>query len=164
MTPEIERLGIYDYRVGSDWDHYFLEMVKLVASKSRDPSTKCGAVIVSQDHSVLSTGYNGFPRGVNYTEERLERPLKYEFIEHGERNAILNAARHGVALAGTKMYLNFRPECCTDCTKAVIQSGITEVIGPNIPFPGNKDKWKIGPNIEMMQEAGVILTVIEDNV
>lgn len=155
-------MDFYTYKQATEWDEYFVKMVQLVASKSRDPSTKCGAVIVSEDNAVLSTGYNGFPRGVKYTEERLERPLKYEFIEHGERNAILNAARYGIKLLGTKMYLNFRPECCVDCTKAVIQSGIREVIGPNIPFPGHKDKWKLGPNIEMMQEAGVQLTVIEN--
>ena len=154
-------MDFYNYRPATEWDTYFVGMVKLVAEKSRDPSTKCGAVIVSADNAVLSTGYNGFPRGVNYSEERLERPLKYEFIEHGERNAILNAARHGIALLGTKMYLNFRPECCTDCTKAIIQSGITEVIGPDIPFPGNPSKWQIGTNITMMQEAGVTLTVVQ---
>ena len=155
-------MDFYTYRPATEWDQYFIDMVTLVASKSRDPSTKCGAVIVSDDNAVLSTGYNGFPRGVEYKSERLQRPLKYEFIEHGERNAILNAARHGIGLLGTKMYLNFRPECCVDCTKAVIQSGITEVIGPNIPFPGSPDKWKLGTNIIMMQEAGVQLTVIED--
>lgn len=143
------------------WNVHFIEMAMLVAKKSRDPRTKCGAVIVSADNSVLSTGYNGFPRGVAYTHGRLHSDDKYDFIEHAERNAILNAARHGTKLLGSKMYLNFRPECCTDCTKAIIQSGIKEVYGPNIPFPGS-DRWRKNThNFDMMKEAGIDLHTVE---
>lgn len=152
--------------IGTSWDHYYLDLAKVVATKSKDPSTKCSAICVTQDNSTLSTGFNGFPRGVNEDiPERWERPLKYDFVAHGERNAIDNAARVGISLRGAKMYLNYRPECCTECTKAIIQAGITEVIGPPTPFPGkgkgtNYDLY--GANFEMMEEAGIMLTVIGD--
>lgn len=153
----------YNFRKGTSWDHYYLDLAMVVATKSKDPSTKCSAICVSQDNSTLSTGFNGFPRGVNEDiPERWERPVKYEFIEHGERNCIHNAARQGISLSGSKMYLNYRPECCADCTKAIIQAGIVEVIGPPIAFPGKGKGTSYDANMDMFEEAGVILTVIED--
>jgi dCMP deaminase len=138
-----------------DWDTYFIEMAILASTKSKDDSTKVGCVIVSQDNAVLSTGYNGFPRGVKETElvyldanypelasERLiserwhKRPDKYNWVEHAERNAIYNAAREGIALKGSRAYLNWEPAPCEGCTRALIQSGVVEIIGPNIPFGG----------------------------
>ena len=151
----------------SSWDRYFIKMAQLVASKSKDPSTKCGAVIVGEDNEVLSTGFNGFPRGVDESiESRWNiRPDKYEWVEHGERNAIYNAARAGISCRGARMYLNYRPECCSDCTRGIIQAGITTVIGPNIPFPG-KGKGEhydvAGANMTMFKEAGTIIVVTLD--
>ena len=78
------------------WDNRFLSMAKLIATWSRDRSTKVGAVIVGPNREVRSVGYNGFPRGVNDAiESRYERPGKYDWTEHAERNAIYNAARYG---------------------------------------------------------------------
>src|ERR1019366_1039390 len=78
------------------WDEYYLNMLELVASKSKDKSTKVGVIVVGPDNEIRSTGFNSFPRGINDDlEERQLRPAKYLYIEHGERNAIYNAARVG---------------------------------------------------------------------
>ncbi len=115
------------------WDNYFLDIAEVVRGKSKDPSTKCGAVIVGQDKQIVSTGFNGFPRGIDEVDpQRWERPVKYQFVEHAERNAIYNAARTGVLLAGCTLYLvGFGPPTvpCVECAKAIIQSGITRVCG-----------------------------------
>lgn len=115
------------------WDNYFLDIAEVVRKKSKDPSTQCGAVIVGRDKQIVSTGFNGFPRGIDETDDsRWERPVKYQFVEHAERNAIYNAARTGVSLAGCTVYLvGLGPPTlsCVECSKALIQSGITRVCG-----------------------------------
>lgn len=107
-----------------DWDQYFMTMAYLAASRSTDQSTHAGTVIVTMDNAVVSTGYNGPPRGMDNPPQT--RPEKYFYFEHSERNAIYNAASHGTKLYGCKLYVNFLP--CADCARAIIQSGIKEVI------------------------------------
>lgn len=109
------------------WDAYFLEIAQLVATRSKDPSSQVGAVIV-RERNILSTGYNGFPRGVNDSvPERYERPAKYKWTIHGEENAILNASRNGTAVEGATLYVTpFAP--CVECAKAIVQSGVVEVV------------------------------------
>jgi dCMP deaminase len=109
-----------------NWDEYYLTMAYMVAMRSKDNSTWIGAVIVGPDGEIRSTGYNGFPRGIEYTPDRLERPAKYDYTEHGERNAIYNAARAGISTRGCTMYTHGIP--CIDCARAVVQSGITRVV------------------------------------
>jgi dCMP deaminase len=142
----------------------FLQMAQLVSSKSKDRSTKVGAVIVGEDNEVLSVGYNGFPRGVNDDVEcRHERPTKYEFTEHAERNAIFNAARQGIRLKGSTMFLNWEPYPCPDCARAVIQSGITKVVGTQHTFAGKGQDWqaRFEHTKEMLEEAGVEIEIVE---
>ncbi len=138
------------------WDEYFMEMARFVATKSKDHSVKVGMVIVGPDHEVRSTGYNGFARGVNETiESRWERPAKYQWVEHAERNAIYNAARMGTPTNGCTAYLESPP--CTDCGRAIIQAGIKEiVVTRNNPFKDRKD-WEesIKFACDMLVEAGV---------
>lgn len=120
-----------------DWDQFFIEMAMHVATKSKDPSTKVGCVIVGEGNVILSVGFNGFPRGVNeHMPERWERPGKYSWICHAEANAVFNAARHGIKLQGARAYLNWDPRPCATCTQALIQSGVVEIIGPDRPFVG----------------------------
>jgi len=143
----------------NSWDKYFIKMAQLVSTKSKDPSTKVGAVIVGEDNEVLSTGFNGFPRGVDEgSVTRWERPVKYKYVEHAERNAIYNAARQGIRLKGARMYLNWEPCPCVECTKAVIQSGIAQVIGPNKKFPGKGDHWEAEQQYaqQMLAEARIM--------
>jgi dCMP deaminase len=145
-----------------DWDTYFLEMASLVAKKSKDPSTKVGAVIVGPEHEVRSTGYNGFPRGIDeYPNSRWERPEKYSWCEHAERNAIYNAAMMGTALKGCTAYIQCTP--CTPCGRALIQAGIKEVvISKDNPFSERSD-WKDDTDfcIDMLKEAGVAIRWID---
>ena len=132
------------------WPQYFIEMATLVASRSEDLSTHVGCVIVGPDHEVRSTGYNGFPRGVEATPERLERPAKYAWTAHAEINAVGNAARSGVSLKGCTAYVTHAP--CDDCTRLLIQSGITEVV-----YGGGAAAMSIGSDISLLMfaEAGV---------
>lgn len=110
-----------------DWDVYFESIVRAVAEKSQDRSSKYGAVIVRPStHSVLATGYNGIPRGVEYREEYHQRPDKYMWFVHAEQNAIFNAAREGTRLEGTSMYVIHPP--CVECMRAIVQVGIGEVV------------------------------------
>ena len=142
----------------SSFHDYYIQMAELVASKSKDRSTKVGVVVVGPDNEVRSTGFNGFPRGVNDNiEGRHTRPIKYEFTEHAERNAIFNAARSGVSLKDCTMYMNFEPIPCADCARAVIQSGIKRVIGYGARKFAGKGDWdcSLSYGEEMLIEAGV---------
>lgn len=144
----------------------FLSMAQLVSKKSKDRSTKVGAVIVGEDNEVLSVGYNGFPRGVNDDiDHRHGRPQKYEFTEHAERNAIYNAARQGIRLKGSTMYLNWEPFPCPDCARAVIQSGIKKVVGTQHTFAGKGQDWqsRFEHTKEMLEEAGVEVVTVHVN-
>lgn len=152
-----------------NWDQYFKEMAALAAKKSKDRSTKIGAIIVGPDNEVRSTGYNSFPRGINDDlDERQERPEKYFWFEHGERNAIFNAARHGVSLKGCRMFLNCGVPC-SDCARAIIQVGIIEVIVPqfeSVTSSVNRQKWSDSAkrSLQMFEEAGVVVRVYKDTI
>lgn len=109
------------------WDEYFMGVALLAARRSKDPNTQVGACIVSEDNIILSTGYNGFPAGCSddeYPWEREGEATKYPFVVHAELNAILNAG--GRSLRGARIYVDLFP--CNECAKAIIQSGIVEVI------------------------------------
>jgi dCMP deaminase len=110
-----------------NWDEYFFSMLEMIASKSKDPTTKVGCIVVGPNNEIRTTGFNSFPRGLNDdVPERLERPEKYKWIEHAERNAIYNAARMGTGLDGCIIYITALP--CVDCCRAIIQSGIKEIV------------------------------------
>ncbi len=141
-----------------DWDDYFIEGVHWVAKKSKDTSTKVGCIIVSASNEILSTGYNGIPRGISDDRpERHERPEKYEWFEHAERNAVYNAARNGVMLLDSTCYITHPP--CVDCARGLIQAGITCVIWPTDNKFENSEEGNRWPGIikaeAMMQEAGI---------
>lgn len=111
------------------WDQYFMGIALLSAQRSKDPSTSVGACIVSDDNKILSLGYNGMPIGCSddeYPWEREGEPLdtKYLYVCHAELNAMLNYS--GTDMKGSKIYTTLFP--CNECTKAIIQAGIKEVI------------------------------------
>lgn len=142
------------------WDEYFMMLTYAVAMKSKDKSTKIGAIIVGPDNEVRSMGYNSFPRGINDNlEKRQERPEKYFYFEHAERNAIYNAARMGTSLNGCRMYTQGMP--CADCARAVIQSGIKEVIVHKKWNDENLDKWaeSAEKSINMFNEAKILVRI-----
>lgn len=137
-----------------NWDKKFIKLSSHISDWSKDKNKKVGAVIVDSDNIVLSMGYNGIPRGCDDTDEcRYERPTKYLFTEHAERNAIYHAARHGVSLKGCKMYVTLFP--CADCARAMIQSGITKLIAPEPNL--NHEVWgeHFKAAIQMMEEAKI---------
>ena len=110
-----------------NWMMRWFNMCDLVATWSKDRSRQVGAVIVDDRQTLVSMGWNGFPRGGNdLVEERHDRPAKYLWTEHAERNAIYNAASNGVKTAGCTMYIKWYP--CADCARAIIQSGIKKLI------------------------------------
>ena len=100
-----------------NWVDYFYKIAEQVKEKSKDKKTKIGAVIVGKDNEIVSTGYNSFPRGIDdNVAERQERPEKYFWFEHAERNAIYNAARIGVSTKGCTMFLTCDIPCA-DCAR-----------------------------------------------
>lgn len=109
-----------------DWDQYFMTIAYLAAARSQDSSTHAGTVIVRPDNTVVSTGYNNPPKGMKIEDVPKTRPEKYFYMEHSERNAIFAAAANEGGTAGCRLYVNFLP--CADCARAIVQSGITEVI------------------------------------
>jgi dCMP deaminase len=146
------------------WDRHFIDMALLCAGMSKDPRTRVGSVIVGRDREVLSTGFNGFPRGIADTPERLQnKPVKLRLIVHAEVNAILNAARIGVSLKGSTLYLGATDDSgdvwggppCTRCTLDIIQAGIVNVV--SLPFKGGESTWAtdVAAAGELLREAGV---------
>jgi dCMP deaminase len=138
------------------WDEYFINIAHQVKLKSKDEKTQIGVVIVGKDNEIVSTGYNSFPRGINDDlSERQERPEKYFWFEHAERNAIYNAARIGVSTLGTTMYMTCDLSCA-DCARAIINSGVSKVV-----FSRTTKQWpeiwqkSSKRSLEMFQEAGV---------
>lgn len=139
------------------WDEYFMGIAMLSAMRSKDPSTQVGACIVSNDNKIMSVGYNGFPQGCSDDEFPWERSAdnqndtKYPFVCHGELNAILNAG--GQDLRGARIFVALFP--CNECAKAIIQSGIKEVVYIS-------DKYATTPatlaSKRMFNAAGVKLT------
>jgi dCMP deaminase len=144
------------------WDHYFLEICRTVSRRSKDPDTQLGAVIVGPAHEIRSTGYNSLPRGIrDDVPERLERPTKYLWMEHAERNAIYNAARHGTSMEGCSLYVELLP--CMDCARAIVQAGIREVVvdAERVQMYSSE---QYNPHFErireLFDEAGVVLRTV----
>ena len=148
------------------WDDYFMGMALLAAKRSKDPSTQVGACIVSgashdsaNEHTILSVGYNGLPIGCSDDEYPWERDgelldTKYPFVVHAELNAILNA--RGKSLVGAKIYVALFP--CNECCKAIIQSGIREVIYLSDKYA---DTDSVKASKRMFASAGVTLTQLK---
>lgn len=138
------------------WDEYFMGIAQLSALRSKDPSTQVGACIVDDDNKVVSIGYNGMPRGVDDEVipwgkgEGLDS--KYLYVCHAEFNAILNT-RDGAHLKGCRLYVTLFP--CNECAKAVIQSGIKEIIYLDDKYAG---QTIFLASRKMLEMAGVKLT------
>jgi dCMP deaminase len=140
-----------------EWTEYFLNIAEQVKLKSKDQSTQIGAVIVGEDKEVLSTGYNSFPRGLDDSlQERQERPEKYFWMEHAERNAIYNAARIGVSLKNSTIYLTSGLPCM-DCARGIVNSGIKTVYCKQVCTTKNKDKWDESQkkSLELLRECDI---------
>jgi dCMP deaminase len=139
----------------TEWLARYVELAEFVAGWSTDGSCRVGAVIYNpQTRSVLAMGYNGFPRGVNEdVASRHERPVKHKFTEHAERNAIFEAAMHGLRTEGMGMAIPFYP--CVDCARAIIQCGIREIVclEPDFHDPRWGEDFRLTET--MIAESGV---------
>lgn len=138
------------------WDAYFIGMCRYVATMSKDQSTKVGSVIIGADREVLSTGFNGIPRYCDdRRQDRHNRPKKYFWFEHAERNAIFQAAKNGVRLDGATLYCS--APSCAECARAIIQSGIRRVIFPKKHEFLNREDWadNFHASQEMLTEAQI---------
>jgi dCMP deaminase len=146
------------------WDEKFINLATHIASWSKDKSTKVGCVIVDEDNRIITTGFNGFPVGFNDDiPERHERPVKYSFTEHGERNSIYSAARLGVSVKGATIYVATLGNdlfVCADCARGIIQSGIKRIV---IKEPDwNNERWAESVKIskEMLEECKIEIKFI----
>lgn len=109
-------------RTVKSWNEYFLDLADLVATRSKDLQTQVGCVIVDRNMRIVSTGYNGFPRGVEETPAKWEKPKKYRYVVHSEANAILDAKQD---LRGCILYCTLQP--CCECIKLIAGAGIDRV-------------------------------------
>ena len=145
------------------WDEYFMGVAVLSSMRSKDPNTQVGACIVSEDRKIIGVGYNGFPIGCSDEDLPWDREgdwydTKYPYVCHAELNAILNA-NNPTLLKGATLYVALFP--CNECAKAIIQSGIKEVIYLS-------DKYADTPSTQasklMLTTAGVKLTQMHPDI
>lgn len=152
------------------WDKYFLRICAETAKMSKDPSTQIGAVIVGSNKEIISTGFNGFPRKIRDSFERLNnRERKLELIVHGEINAIMNAARNGISTNNCTLYFIATDSSgelwggapCLRCTVELIQAGIKEIV--TLPFKTVPSRWQdsVKKAQAILQEAGVNYREVE---
>jgi len=146
--------------MASKWDLRFLEMAKLVATWSKDPSRKIGAVAVN-NRQVIATGYNGFPAGIEDTLERYQdRETKYEFVVHAEMNCIFNAGKNGMSLKDSTMYVYGLP-VCHECAKGIIQTGVKRVVIHDEKYTDLKWVNSFKKTLNLFSEAGIICDAID---
>lgn len=142
-----------------NWDARFMEVARLIATWSQDPSSQIGAVIVGTDKTILATGFNGFPRGCDDSPSIYEdRPRKHLRVVHAESNAISASSRTGASLLGSTAYVT--APCCSQCAALLIQAGVSRVVIPaSVEL---RPDWKpsVDEGMTMFSEAGVLLDSI----
>jgi dCMP deaminase len=134
-----------------NWTDYFMGFARHAASKSKDPSTQVGAVVIGPDGEIRATGYNGLPRGVADLPERMERPAKYLWTSHAEENLVAHAARVGVSLKGCTVYVTHFP--CSRCARSLIQAGVTGLVVDTGTTSMPPEEFEVAE--QMFGEAGV---------
>lgn len=146
------------------WDLRFMRIAREVSLWSKDPSTRVGSVIV-RDRRILSTGYNGFPKGMRDDPELyLDREYKLPRVVHAEKNAVYNAASEGISVAGATVYTFGCPTCCS-CALGLIQSGVVEVVAcypDKFREPGNAWASSSAEADALFREVGVSSWVIRE--
>jgi dCMP deaminase len=146
--------------MSAEWDSRFLDLAQHVGQWSKDRSRKVGCIIIGPQREIRAMGYNGFPRGIDDAESaRHERPDKYLWTEHAERNAIFQAARIGTPLDGCTMYLSWFP--CMACARAIVQSGIARLVAakPDIHDPQWGEEFEAA--LSLLGEAAVAVDFVE---
>lgn len=147
-----------------EWDEFFMGISKLAAKRSKDPSTQVGACIVDKENRILSIGYNGTPNGFSDDEFPWERTgknqneTKYPYVCHAELNAILNYRGSRKDLVGSKIYVDLFP--CNECAKAIIQSGIKEIIYLSDKYKGTLEN---DASKHLLNTCGVTYRELNEN-
>lgn len=139
-----------------EWDQYFLKLARVVSEKSKDPSTKVGCVIVDEDRRIVSTGYNGFPKGFPDNYNSITRGFKLLYTIHAENNALLFAKQD---VRGCTSYQTHPP--CGHCLSQLKQSGITEIVFPHIDDVSFRERWGIEDVLDMAYKLGIVVREIE---
>lgn len=142
------------------WDNKYIELAEHISGWSKDPSRKIGSVAVGSKGQILSQGYNGFPRGIKDSIERLStREEKYKYVVHAEMNVIYNATYSGVSLDGSTLYVYGLP-ICSECAKGIIQTGIKRVVMKSDDTP---NRWNESFELtkQIFDEAGIEWTYLE---
>ena len=140
----------------TSWDKKYIRLAREISTWSKDPSTCIGAVAVGEKGQLLAQGYNGFPRGIEDSQERLNnRKEKYKYVVHAEMNCIYNATYNGVSLNGSTIYIYGLP-VCSECAKGLIQVGVKRVVSTPIT-DATPNKWVESTKLtkEIFEEAGV---------
>ncbi len=142
-----------------NWDQYFMAVAKLSALRSKDPSTKVGACIVSVDKRIIGIGYNGMPKGCNdnefpWTREGDFEETKYPYVVHAEVNAILNSTK---SLKNAVLYVSLFP--CNECAKMIAQVGIKEIVYASDKFDGTPSN---NASKMILKAAGIVWRQVED--
>ena len=138
------------------WDKRYLEVAKIISTWSKDPSTQVGAVAVGKVGEILATGYNGFSRGIQDLDTRLnDRAVKYDLIVHAEMNCIYNATYNGISLDGATLYIHGLP-VCNECAKGVIQVGIKRVVMPHLVNIDERWQTSFAKTKQMFSECHII--------
>lgn len=148
--------NLWRHPIPQKWCHRWLGLAEKVSVWSKDPSTKVGAAIFRLDNTPISFGYNGLPRGVSDSDERLQnREVKYKLTVHAEANAILNAAKSGASLSGSVIAVTHPP--CPNCAAMIIQAGISTVLVPEVK---DFERWDPELSFTILKEAGVNVITI----
>lgn len=143
------------------WARYFMDMARGASAQSLDPSSQVGCTLAIGHHDI-SSGYNDLPSGLEHTEERYERPLKYRLIVHAEQNAIATAAKLGRPTKGATAYVTLRP--CSACAILLINAGITCIVVPESAYE-YKGKYEEDMDFAegILKEAGIDFFVLREN-
>lgn len=144
--------------IRTDKAEKYMKLASFMANEFSKDTTKVGAVFLRPDTlTILSTGYNGMPRGIDEDKKkRWERPYKYFYVSHAEMNAITSACKHGTSLDGSIAVVTMFP--CSGCAKAMIQSGVKMVVCPKPDLDDKRWGEEFRYSLEMLEEAGVIIS------
>lgn len=143
--------------MSNKWDKRYMDLAKQVGTWSKDPSKQIGAIAIGSKGQVLAQGYNGFPRGIDDNESRLNtKETKYKYVVHAEMNLIYNATFNGISLNGSTVYVSGLP-VCSECAKGLIQVGVKQVVMSKDSLEEADEKWldSFELTIALLNEAGI---------
>ena len=136
------------------WKDYFINILHTTARMSKDENTKVGSLIIDTDRKVVvSSSWNDLPRGLIHTQERNSRPLKYLYTLHAEQGCLINALRLNVNVNGMTMLTTLG--CCPSCSCSVVNSGLSEVVTPELDYNHVSCGDVYEHSVNIMKEGGV---------